>query len=87
MKIPLACASLSVLGSATAAPVLLDDRFELPPGFHIYRAAEPELHARIAPSISGRELTDRGFAEDVTLACELDASQAAPRLEDRAYVA
>lgn len=24
-------------------PVLLDDRFELPPGFHIYRAAEPEL--------------------------------------------
>src|SRR6185503_8752784 len=26
-----------------AEPALLDDRFELPPGFHIYRAAEPEL--------------------------------------------
>src|SRR5688572_13752530 len=26
-----------------AAPALLDDRFELPAGFHIYRAAEPEL--------------------------------------------
>ncbi len=24
-------------------PVLLDDRFDLPPGFHVYRAAEPEL--------------------------------------------
>src|SRR5687767_2064083 len=26
-----------------AEPPLLDERFELPPGFHIYRAAEPEL--------------------------------------------
>ncbi len=24
-------------------PILLDDRFELPPGFHVYRAAEPAL--------------------------------------------
>ncbi|MEW6158215.1 MAG: HEAT repeat domain-containing protein [Verrucomicrobiota bacterium] len=28
---------------AATGPVLLDDRFELPPGFHVYRAASPEL--------------------------------------------
>ncbi len=31
------------LASAPAAPVFLDDRFELPPGFRIYRAATAEL--------------------------------------------
>ncbi|HKX63405.1 MAG TPA: HEAT repeat domain-containing protein [Verrucomicrobiae bacterium] len=31
------------LFTVRAAPVLLDARFELPPGFHIYRAADPEL--------------------------------------------
>ncbi len=40
--------SSSVAGSkfsttATDGPVLLDDRFELPPGFHIYRVATREL--------------------------------------------
>src|SRR5262245_30504796 len=34
---------LGVLLPVRAAPVLLDARFELPPGFHIYRAADPEL--------------------------------------------
>jgi hypothetical protein len=29
--------------SATGAPALLDDQFDLPAGFHIYRAAGPEL--------------------------------------------
>jgi putative heme-binding domain-containing protein len=36
--------SLFVTAPAPAAPpVLLDDQFVLPPGFHIYRAAAPEL--------------------------------------------
>src|SRR5256885_13741223 len=34
------CGSVS---SCLAAPELLDDQFELPRGFHIYRAAGPEL--------------------------------------------
>jgi len=38
---------LTLLGTATCAeatpPALLDERFELPSGFHIYRAAGPEL--------------------------------------------
>ena len=29
--------------AAPAAPVLRDDAFDLPPGFHIYKVAEPEL--------------------------------------------
>ena len=45
MRMPLfATALVSVLTlPAIADPVLLDDQFELPPGFHIYRAAEPQL--------------------------------------------
>ena len=37
------CLLALALCAAAAAPELLDDRFELPPGFHIYRAASPEL--------------------------------------------
>ncbi|MCH2113809.1 MAG: HEAT repeat domain-containing protein [Pirellulales bacterium] len=37
-------ASIAIASHARAAePVLLDDRFRLPEGFHIYLAAEPEL--------------------------------------------
>src|SRR5689334_1469128 len=36
----LLCPQLSI---CLAAPELLDDQFELPRGFHIYRAAGPEL--------------------------------------------
>ena len=37
---------ISIISSTTlinANPKLLDDQFELPSGFHIYRAAEPKL--------------------------------------------
>jgi putative heme-binding domain-containing protein len=36
-------ATLALAASLTAAPVLLDDRFELPSGCHIYRAADAEM--------------------------------------------
>lgn len=43
MRFLIHCAALlSALGTA-AAPVFLDDQFELPPGFRIYRAAEKDL--------------------------------------------
>lgn len=34
---------INSITSTVAEPTLLDDQFQLPPGFHIYRAAEPEL--------------------------------------------
>ncbi|MBT3912283.1 MAG: hypothetical protein HOF22_03685 [Verrucomicrobia bacterium] len=34
---------INSITSTAAEPILLDDQFQLPPGFHIYRAAEPEL--------------------------------------------
>ena len=45
-RIPAAvCLILLVCALRTAAvePTLLDDQFELPPGFHIYRAAQPQF--------------------------------------------
>jgi 2-phosphosulfolactate phosphatase len=50
-------------------------------------AARPLLHDALAGSTSGRELIARGFADDVALAAELDASTTAPVLEDDAFVA
>jgi putative heme-binding domain-containing protein len=38
-----ALVALVALASLSQAPQLLDDRFELPAGFHIYRAAGPEV--------------------------------------------
>lgn len=50
-----------------------------------FRAAEPSLAQTIRDSISGRELIDRGFPQDVELAVQLDVSAAAPRLHGECY--
>jgi phosphosulfolactate phosphohydrolase-like enzyme len=50
-----------------------------------FRAAREELAAVIGGSVSGAELFERGFAEDVALAVELGVSTTAPRLCDGAY--
>lgn len=45
----------------------------------LFQAAEPKLDDLIRESLSGRELSDRGYADDVRLALERDADQFAVR--------
>jgi len=50
-----------------------------------FRSAEPALAQTIRDSLSGRELIDKGFPQDVELAVQVDVSNAAPVLRDGAY--
>jgi len=47
-----------------------------------YRLVESRLAQALAACASGQELIGRGYASDVTIAAELDASQAVPVLVD-----
>lgn len=47
-----------------------------------YRLVDDRLEAALAECASGRELIERGYASDVAIAAELDASRAVPRLVD-----
>jgi len=51
-----------------------------------FEAARSTLLERLLACASGRELVERGFAHDVTLAAESGTSEIAPRLVDGAYV-
>jgi 2-phosphosulfolactate phosphatase len=46
----------------------------------LFGGLAPRLHETIAASVSGRELIDSGFSQDVALATALDAGQSAPQL-------
>ncbi|MFO0945292.1 MAG: 2-phosphosulfolactate phosphatase [Planctomycetota bacterium] len=50
-----------------------------------YTSVQTTLTTVIESSVSGRELIERGFAEDVALACEFCISSAVPTLRDGAY--
>lgn len=50
-----------------------------------FRSAGTELETLIRQSVSGRELTDEGYADDVALALEINCSTATPVLRDGAY--
>ena len=50
-----------------------------------FDAAEPRLAAVLRGCTSGRELVDRGFAEDVAIAAELDGSSVVALLQDGAF--
>ncbi len=50
-----------------------------------FRAARAAIEEAIRGSASGRELIERGFAADVELAAELDASDLVPVLVDGAF--
>ena len=46
----------------------------------VFEAARGDLEARMLASLSGQELVERGFADDVRFAAEMDVSGAAPML-------
>jgi 2-phosphosulfolactate phosphatase len=71
-------AILSLLG-ASVSP-------EARAAIHAYEAAGDDLEAALLACGSGRELVDSGFAEDVSLASELNVSRSVPLLVDRGYV-
>jgi len=50
-----------------------------------FRAVAERLPVALRDCVSGRELIERGFREDVRLAAELDVSDAVPVLRDGAY--
>ncbi|HEY9564132.1 MAG TPA: 2-phosphosulfolactate phosphatase [Nocardioides sp.] len=50
-----------------------------------FRAAEPEIATLLAGCAGGRELADKGFAADVAVAAELDASSVVPLLADESF--
>jgi 2-phosphosulfolactate phosphatase len=52
----------------------------------VYAHFWDRLYACIETCGSGRELVNRGFADDIDLAADLNASECAPRLVDGAYV-
>ncbi|MFC7495666.1 MULTISPECIES: 2-phosphosulfolactate phosphatase [unclassified Nocardioides] len=52
-----------------------------------FRAVEPRLAEELYACASGRELVEIGFAGDVALAAELDASDVVPVLQGDAFVA
>ena len=67
------------------------DALDLPmsPEAHVaraaFRSAGAELGELIRQSVSGRELIDWGYSDDVTLALEIGSSVAAPVLREGAY--
>jgi 2-phosphosulfolactate phosphatase len=50
-----------------------------------FKSFEAVLLETLRESVSGRELIERGFSEDVELAADLDSSDTAPLLVDGAY--
>jgi 2-phosphosulfolactate phosphatase len=51
-----------------------------------YLDAKPDLKHLLKQCGSGRELTERGFEQDVEIASELNVSECAPTLMDGAYI-
>ncbi len=66
-----------------AGPMLLSPEAEVALG--AWRGIEGRVTASLEACASGRELADLGFADDVTLAAEVDASEVVPMLEDGAF--
>ena len=52
---------------------------------NVFRKTKSEVGRLIRASVSGRELIERGFADDVDMAVALEVSVCAPMLAEGAY--
>jgi 2-phosphosulfolactate phosphatase len=52
----------------------------------LFESIKPELYDFVSGSLSGRELIEKGFPEDVDLALELNAGISVPVLKNKYYV-
>ena len=52
-----------------------------------FESAQNNLREVLEASSSGRELVERGFAQDVELAAQVNVSEHVPKLEGRSFVA
>ncbi|WP_347177061.1 2-phosphosulfolactate phosphatase [Parafrankia sp. EAN1pec] len=52
----------------------------------VFRSAEPDLHDELRESVSGRELLNLGWDDDVASAARLDADPIVPVLRDGAFI-
>ena len=51
-----------------------------------FEALAPRIESTLFECVSGRELVERNFKEDVAIASELNVSSCVPRLRDGAFV-
>ncbi len=52
---------------------------------NLFESIKDEIPGHIKKSISGKELIEKGFAEDVELACQLNISNSVPLLIEKYY--
>lgn len=52
----------------------------------VYESVKNNLKEELKNCSSGKELIERGFEEDVNLACELNISTSVPVLNNKAYI-
>jgi 2-phosphosulfolactate phosphatase len=52
-----------------------------------FESAQNTLREELEACISGRELVEKGFAQDVELAAQFNVSEHVPRLEQRSFIA
>ena len=77
-----------LLGAGAIAEALdLEGSPEVQLARDAFRAAKPNLATRLAECISGRELIERGYADDVSFAGRLSVTSAVPVLRGDRYVA
>jgi 2-phosphosulfolactate phosphatase len=74
-----------LIGAGAIIAALSGNRSPEAAGAEAVFASMADLASAVAECASGRELIERGFAEDVGLACQLDADMVAPTLRDGAF--
>ena len=77
-----------MVGAGAVLAALSDDECspEALAAVAVFRSTRAELETHLRECGSGRELVEKGYADDITRAAEHDATRVCPRLRDGAYV-